>query len=246
MDTLFKYADVIKQAEEDIAHIQQKSPTNKTIRATYQMLYDTRMLKYVQKNQFEKIRSTYSRLATFKSLNYLCKKGWLEERVKGVYTTADKTLPVLKAKGFNIDTLPKIISGKGMLNEIQNTEVLIQVMKLKYFKALLYPSFGIEKVWLRPDALLVRLDEENKRYKLTFLEIEAKKPDWERYIDRKREKYMRLAHDREFYTKWLTFAKKLGFPQPGISTIKFSVYFIGNIQRDFGSGFKFLKEVSNE
>ncbi len=246
MDTLLKYADFIKEAEEDIASIQQQSATNKTIKATYQMLYDTRMLKYVSKDQFKKIRSTYNRLSTLKSLNHLCKKGWLEERSEGVYTTADKTLPVLKAKGFNIDILPKNLSGKGMLNEIQNTEVLIQIMKLKHFKALLYPSFGTEKVWLRPDALLLRLDEENKRYKLTFLEIEAKKPDWEHYIDRKREKYLRLAHDKEFYTTWLTLAKKLGFPQPDISTIKFSVYIIGNIQKDFGSGFKFLKEVSNE
>lgn len=243
MDTLFKYADLIKEAEEDIASIQQQSATNKTIKATYQMLYDTRMLKYVSKDQFKKIRSTYGRLTALKRLKHLCKKGWLEERSEGVYTTADKTLPVLKAKGFNIDILPKIISGKGMINEIQNTETLIRAMKVKHFKALLYPSFGEEKVWLRPDALLVRLDEEQKRYNLTFLEIEAKKPEWEQYILSKKEKYMRLAHDKEFYTIWLKLAKKLGFPQPDISTIKFSVYIIGNIQRDFGNGFKFLKEV---
>jgi len=246
LDTLFKYADLIKEAEEDIASIQQQSATNKTIKATYQMLHDTRMLKYVSKEQFKKIRSTYNRLSTLKSLNYLCKKGWLEERSEGVYTTADKTLPVLKAKGFNIDILPKIISGKGMINEIQNTETLIRTMKVKHFKALLYPSFGEEKVWLRPDALLVRLDEEQKRYNLTFLEIEAKKPEWEQYILSKKEKYMRLAHDKEFFTTWLKLAKKLGFPQPDISTIKFSVYIIGNIQRDFGNGFKFLKGGLNE
>lgn len=246
MDTLFKYAEVIKEAEKDVAFIQQKSATNKSIKATYQMLYDTRMLKYVQKHQFKKIRSTYNRLTSLKSLKYLCKKGWLVEGTEGVYSTADKTLPVLQAKGFNIDILPRIISGKGMHNEIQNTEVLIQAMKLKHFKALLYPGFGAQKVWLRPDALLVRLDQDNKQYKLTFLEIEAKKPDWERYIERKREKYEKLAQSIEFYDKWLTLAKKLHFPQPNISSIKFSVYIIGNIQKNFGNGFKFLKEVSNE
>lgn len=119
-------------------------------------------------------------------------------------------------------------------------------MKTKFFKALLYPVYGLQKVWLRPDALLVRHDHENNRYKLTFLEIEAKKPDWHNYIEQKRLKYLRLAKDIEFYNMWLILAAKLGYPQPDISSIKFSVYIIGNIQKNFENGFKFLKEVPSE
>lgn len=233
----------LKEAEQDLLSIQQQSRTNKSLTATYEMLYNTRMLKYVRKDQFVKIRKTYGRFTSKKSLDVLRNKGWLEERMPGVYSTADKTLPVLKAQGYNIDILPKTISGKGMTNEIQNTESFIELMKTKHFEALLYPKFGEQKVWLRPDALLVLHDKENKRYKLTFIEVEAKKNDWHNYIENKREKYLRLAHDIEFYNTWLTFAKKLRFPQPDISKMKFSVLIIGNITKDFGTGFKFVSHV---
>lgn len=246
MQNLFEHAALLKEAETDFSAIQQKSATNKTLKATYQMLYDMRMLKYVHKDQFVKIRSTYGRLTSKKSLLSLCQKGWIEERIENVYATSDKTLPVLKAQGLNIDILTKKISGKGMINEIQNTESFIQFMKIKHFHSLVFPVFGVQKVWLRPDALLVRCDEENRKYKLTFLEIEAQKSDWHNHIERKREKYLRLARDIEFYNMWLTLSKKLEFPQPDISTIKFSVYIIGNIQKNFETHFKFLKEVPSE
>ncbi len=246
MQNQFEHSELLKEAEVDFSSIQQKSLTNKTIKATYHMLYDTRMLKYVHKDQFTKIRTTYGRFTSHKSLSYLCDKGWLEERTENVYSTADKTLPVLQAKGHNIDILPRTITGKGLINEIQNTESFIKLMKIQYFKALLYPAFGVQKVWLRPDALLVREDEKNRRYKLTFLEIEAQKPDWQNHIEGKKEKYIRLARDIEFYNMWLILATKLGFPQPDISRVKFSVYIIGNISKNFGKGFTFLKEVTIE
>ncbi|MFZ1321399.1 MAG: hypothetical protein WAT71_07570 [Ignavibacteria bacterium] len=231
---------LLKEAEQDLLFIQQKSPTNKSLKATYEMLYYVRMLKYVHKKQFTKIRSTYARFSSQKSLDFLCHKGWLEKRMDSVYSTSDKTLPILKAQGFNTDILPVKISGKGMINELQNTESFIQAMKLENFKALLYPKFGEQKVWLRPDALLVLHDTTNKKYKLTFLEVEAKKSDWFNHILGKREKYLRLAQDIEFYNMWLILAKKLGFPQPDISTLKFSVFIIGSIKKDFGTGFKFI------
>lgn len=247
MTNLFDDLDLCKEAETDFLSIQQKSATNKTLKATYQMLYDMRMLKYVHKDQFVKIRGTYGRISTKKSLGILCEKGWIEARAENVYATSDKTLPVLKAQGLNTEILTRKISGKGMINEIQNTESFIHFMKIKHFHSLLFPVFGIRKVWLRPDALLVRRDEENKRYKLTFLEIEAQKPDWHNYIERKRLLYLRLARDIEFFNMWQILATKLGFPQPDISTIRFSVYIIGNIQKNnFENGFTFLKEVPSE
>jgi hypothetical protein len=231
----------LKEAEQDLLAIQQKSRTNKSLIATYEMLYKTRMLKYVRKDQFVKIRATYGKFTSQEKLDFLCDKGWLEERMKSVYTTADKTLPILRAQGFNIDILPRTISGKGMINEIQNTESFIGLMKLKHFEALLYPKFGEQKVWLRPDALLVLSD--SKRYKLTFIEVEAKKSGWDNHIEDKREKYLRLAHDVEFYKTWLILSRKLGFPMPDISTLKFSVLIIGSISKDFGTGFKFVPNV---
>jgi hypothetical protein len=233
-------AQQLKEAEQDLLSIQQQSRTNKSLKATYEMLYKTRMLKYVRKDQFVKIRTTYGRFTSQEKLDFLCKKGWLEERMKSVYTTSDKTLPVLKSQGFNTDILPLKISGKGMINEIQNTESFIQAMNMEHFKALLYPKFGEQKVWLKPDALLVLHDEENKKYKLTFLEVEAKKSDWNNYIQQKKEKYLRLARDIEFYNTWMILAKKLEFPHPEISTLKFSVRIIGSIKKDFGVGFNFI------
>ncbi len=233
----------LKEAEQDLLSIQQQSRTNKSLTATYEMLYKTRMLKYVRKDQFVKIRKTYGRFTSKKSLGILREKGWIDERMPGVYSTSDKTLPVLKAQGYNIDILPKIISGKGMVNEVQNTESFIGLMKMKHFEALLYPKFGEQKVWLRPDALLVLHDKENKKYKLTFIEVEAKKNDWHDYIENKKEKYLRLASDIEFYNTWVKLAKKLEFPQPEISTLKFSVLIVGSITKDFGTGFKFVTNV---
>ena len=236
-------AQQLKEAEQDLLAIQQKSRTNKSLIATYEMLYKTRMLKYVRKDQFVKIRATYGKFTSQEKLDFLCDKGWLEERMKSVYTTADKTLPILRAQGFNIDILPRTISGKGMINEIQNTESFIRLMKMEHFKALLYPKFGEQKVWLKPDALLVLHDEENKKYKLTFLEVEAQKSDWINYIEQKKEKYLRLARDVEFYNTWMILARKLGFQQPDISKLKFSVCIIGNIEKDFGTGFKFKRNA---
>ena len=234
-------AQQLKEAEQDLLAIQQKSRTNKSLIATYEMLYKTRMLKYVRKDQFVKIRATYGKFTSQEKLDFLCEKGWLEERMKSVYTTADKTLPILRAQGFNIDILPRTISGKGMINEIQNTESFIRLMTMEHFKALLYPKFGEQKVWLKPDALLVLHDTENGRYKLVFLEVEAKKSDWKNYIAHKKEGYLRLARDVEFYNTWSILAKKLGFPQPDISTLKFSVSIIGSIKKDFGIGFNFIR-----
>lgn len=235
--------ELLKKAETDFLSIQQTSPTNKSLAATYQMLYDTRMLKYVRKDQFVKIRGAYGRFTSQEKLNVLKERGWIEERMPGVYSTADKTLPVLKAQRKNIEILPKTITGKGMINEIQNTESFIGLMKMKHFKALLYPKFGEQRVWLKPDALLVLHDTLKKRYRLTFIEVEAKKNDWHNYIEDKKNKYLRLARDIEFYNTWLILAKKLGFPQPEISTLRFSVLIIGKISKDFGTGFTFMENV---
>lgn len=233
------YADLLKEAEQDLLSIQQESRTNKTIEAGYDMLHKVRMLKYVNKGQFTKIRTTYGRFTAQWKLDLLCEKGWLERRMENVYSTADKALPVLKAKGYNTDILLKKITGEGMINEIQNTEAFIRIMKIDHFKALMYPTFGIQKVWLRPDALLILHDEENKKYKLIFLEVEAKKPNWHDHIERKQKKYLKLAKDIEFYDKWKNMSCKLGFSIPDISTVKFSVSIIGNIQKNFGPGFNF-------
>lgn len=75
-------AQQLKEAEQDLLAIQQKSRTNKSLKATYEMLYKTRMLKYVRKDQFIKIRKTYGRFTSQKNLDFLCQKGWLEDRIR--------------------------------------------------------------------------------------------------------------------------------------------------------------------
>jgi hypothetical protein len=116
----------------------------------------------------------------------------MKEVSKDVYIVTDKALPVLQDVGYNIETLPAQPKGLGNINELLNTDVFIQALKLPNFYTLLYHKFSE----LEPDALLV-LKEEG-RYKLTFLEIEAKKPSWEQYLENKRDKYLRLASNLEF------------------------------------------------
>ncbi|MCX6121922.1 MAG: hypothetical protein NTX44_09915 [Ignavibacteriales bacterium] len=155
----------------------------------------------------------------------------------GVYVSTPRSLDILKEAGYDTRAVPKNFNGEGGINELNNTEVFIQALKLPDFKALLYPSFD----YLRPDALLVRAND--KAYKLEFLEIEASKAGWSDWLESKRINYLKLARDKRVYNYWKEKSYHLDLPVPSINTFKFSVVFVCKLKKDFGQGFNFLSSL---
>lgn len=159
----------------------------------YDMLYHISLLKYVRQSQLKIINKRYDKICSIKKLDRLIELGLLENPSMDIYKSTSKTLLLLKENGYQTKTLPKT-EGFGGINELNNTDVFIQAIKLPDFNTLLYPSFD----YIRPDALLVRGD--NVRYKLEFLEVEYHKPDWNNWLENKRINYLKLAKDREVFS----------------------------------------------
>ena len=205
-----------------------------TFSQLWQIFYYTRLFKYIHYRNYSQIKKSFNKICTYKKLQELCDLGYFKSPKHEVYCATNKVLPILKEAGYITDTLPSEPIGKGDINELNNTETFIKIIKQPYFYTLLYPNFK----YLIPDALLV-LKNENK-YKLTFIEVEQKKPDWERWIQKKRENYLKLAKDIQFYEYWKSICKLLNFSIPSLTDLKFNVLIYGNIKYDFGKGFIFI------
>lgn len=208
----------------------------------WKMLYHIRLLKYVRQPLLKIIDSKYQKICSLEKLKQYEELDLLKNTHENVFISTNKSLRLLKQVGFETALLPKNIKGEGDINELNNTEVFIQALKLPDFKILLYPSFGdINNPFLIPDALLIRLNKDS--YKLEFLEIEAKKPNWADVIENKRINYLKLANSKLAYSFWLDKCYHLGIKPPDIKEFKFSVNFIGKIKKDFGVGFNFVEEL---
>ena len=230
------YKKVVKVDE--LAHLV-PTKAGATFSQLWQIFYYTRMFKYISYRHYNLIKRSFNKICTINKLEELCRLGYLKSPQKEVYCATDKVLPILKEAGYMTDILPPESTGTGYINELHNTDIFVQALKLPHFYALLHHNFG----YLIPDALFVQMDSDNKRYKLTFLEIEAKKPDWANYIEKKRSNYLKLAKDIQFYNYWTATCKILGLSKPDISDLKFSVCFIGTIKKDFGKGFSFVEHL---
>jgi len=230
----------VKQEFEELVYQTNK---NKSYKLIWDILFYTRLLKYVHHEQYKEIRDRLRLAATKKDLSQLCTLGYLKEVISNIYCSTDKALHLLKKinypvpKGCNLDLLPKEPTGKAGINEMNNTKVFIQALKLTDFYALVYPHFE----YLIPDALLVQ--KKDQSYKLTFLEIEVPKSNWGSYLEDKHKKYLNLSHDINFYNYWLNACPKLCLPIPDIAKLKFSVCVVGNIKKDFGEGFTFTASL---
>ena len=184
------------------------------------------------------IKPAFNKICTANNLKKLCDLGYFKSPQKDIYCATDKVLPILRETDkFPVDTLPSEAEGKGSINELNNTEVFSRLFKKEEYYTLLYYDFG----YVIPDALMLQIDKNNRKYKLTFLEIEAQKPDWESYISLKRDNYFKLAKDTQFFDYWTNICTKLELPQPKINELYFSVMFIGKIKKDFGKGFNFIE-----
>ena len=132
---------------------------------------------------------------------------------------AEKTVTIwaLAAAGYETSLFPTEPVGKGDINELANTDAFIQALNLPNFRALLFPNFK----YLIPDALLVISDLD--RYKLLFLEIENKKPNWDEHLIGKKSKYERLGSDIAIYKYWLLCTSILKIRKPKVELFKFSI-----------------------
>lgn len=224
---------------DELAHLV-PTKSGATFSQLWQIFYYTRLFKYISYKHYIQIKSSYNKICTEKRLLKLCELGYLKSPQDDVYCATNKVLPILKEAGFNIDVLPNEPIGLGDINELNNTDVFVQAVKRKYFHSLLFPNFK----YLIPDALLVELDKENNKYKLTFLEIEAKKPKWNEYIVEKRHNYIQLSKSIEVYNYWSEVCLKIGFSKPKIEDFKFNVCFICSLKENFGNGFKFINSLN--
>lgn len=243
---MYYTSPILEDAMKKVNPVLQTSAKNGSYKLVWDLFYKTRLLKYVHHEQYPIIRKTFNKVSAEKKLKHLCNEGYLEECEKGkVFVATDLILPVLnELKEYNTNLLPKHKpSGKGDINELLNTQAFIQAVKLPDFYTLLYPTEFRESHNLIPDALLILKSKGEKKYKLIFLEIEAKKPNWVNTLVGKRDNYKLLSQDYRFYDYWKTTSEKIGLPMPDISQLKFSVNFICTLKKDFGSGFTFLNSL---
>ena len=203
----------------------------------WDMLYHIRLLKYFRQSDLKIINSRYAKICSVKKLDKLVELGLLKNTDNNSYVSTQLSLEILKEVGYNTKLVPKNFTGEGSINELNNTAVFIQALKLPDFKTLLYPSFE----YIKPDALLVRAND--KGYKLEFLEIEASKTGWDDWLEKKRISYLRLAQDRQVYAYWKDKCYHLGLTAPEIKDFKFSVSFICKLKKDFGTGFNFVDSL---
>ncbi|MDR3609985.1 MAG: hypothetical protein P4L27_05450 [Ignavibacteriaceae bacterium] len=208
----------------------------------WDMLYHIRLLKYIRRSQLKEIDSRYSKICAAHKLIRLVEVGLIKNTQEDIFISTYKSLNLFKQLKYPTVSLPKNISGEGSINELNNTIVFIQALKLKDFKALLYPTFYLDnKPFLKPDALLVR--SKGNQYKLEFLEIEASKPLWESWVEEKRINYLHLAQDKQAYAYWKSQCTYLDIIPPDIKDFKFSVSIIGEVKMDFETGFNFMERL---
>jgi hypothetical protein len=232
------YESVIKAVENDVA-----KGSGGSYSLFFDMLYDIRLLKYSTPEQLKKLNPRYDKLTG--KFNKYCELGFLKNTHDNVYIATDLIYDSLKVHCKNykksikdINLLPKQSKGLGDINELNNTDVFIQAIKLPDYLALLYPHFPeVPPSYIEPDALLVLKNE--TQYKLVFLEIEAQKPDWENHLYGKSKNYLRLSNDILVFKYWLNKSEILKLPKPDIKTFCFSVWVIGKTKFDFGNGFIF-------
>lgn len=220
----------------------------KTVRSYqqfYRLFYFIRLLKYSTQEQLKSIKfSGNSKVATKDILLKLVDLGLIDKinNSGDIFIPNETTDKIVQAVAYKTSGYFKLFAnlpkGKDAVNEIKNTEIFVQALKMKYYHFLLFPEFG----YVYPDALLVQKDGD--RYKLTFLEIEIKQSNWSERLDRMRENYLKLSNDIAVYEYWKDIAEKVNLKVPEINDFKFSVSIICDTERDWEEGFEFKKSLN--
>lgn len=210
-----------------------------SFRNIYRFLYFTRLFKYIPQSYYKNFKDDFSKIATKSKLKTLQDLGYLQEVSPKVYTATQKSVDLVKEVGFFVKYLPKLPEGEGKQNALNNTRVFIQATHLEGYKQIFFPDFP--NLGLEPDGLLFQ--QIGNKYSLIFLEVENSKPDWENYIEKKREKYLLLAQDLVFYHYWKRVCKDIELPIPTPEQFKFSVTIVCTLSKDFGEGFNFKQQL---
>jgi hypothetical protein len=208
-----------------------------------------RILKYATPDILKKISGKYDKIATKNNLVKLEELGYIKNtnsiEYKNVYIATDKVIPAIESLGINKILLPNKSTGKGDINQIGIADVVADILALdnsmeKYF--ILYPQFPKDKPFIKPDALFV--EKKTDKYRLVFLEIEAKKEDWENYVKDKIFNYYDLSKEISVYNYWKKYSKFLNLPCPKVNDFKFSIAFVGTILNYNIDGFSFINNIA--
>lgn len=213
-----------------------------TFQSIYRLLYFTRLFKYIPHTYYKNFKDDFSKIATKSKLKMLCELGYLKEVRLKVFIATQMSVDLVKQAGFFVKYLPKLPEGEGKQNALNNTKIFIQATHLEGYKQIFFPDFP--NIGLEPDGLLFQMID--NKYRLVFLEIENGKPDWENYINRKKEKYLLLSKDLVFYNYWKRVCKDIELPIPTTEQFKFSVNFVCSLNKQFGNGFRFITSLTNE
>lgn len=210
----------------------------------FELFYTLARVRYATPKQLQPLNH---RVATKTNLVRFCESGYLDgvSLVKNetAFYITDKTKQILANEGFNVKVLQKDFTGQTLIHPLKITDCILKLQGEEHFYNVFYPVFReapkYDKEFLRPDFCVVW--KNGNSYKIEFGEVETEKPDWINYLLIKKEKYQKLATDKNLYSLWWkSWANKLELPFCKETDFCFSVRCFGNIKYDW-EGWNFTK-----
>ncbi|NLM67496.1 MAG: hypothetical protein GX180_10035 [Enterococcus sp.] len=207
----------------------------------FELFYTLARVRYATPKQLQPLNH---RVATKTNLVKFCESGYLDgvSLVKNetAFYITDKTKQILANEGFNVKVLQKDFTGQTLTHPLKITDCILKLQGEEHFYNVFYPVFReapkYDKEFLRPDfcVVLKKKSVNIAHYKIEFCEVETEKPDWLNYLLIKKEKYEKLATDKNLYSLWWkVWAGKLNLPMCKEKDFCFSVRCFGNIKRDW-------------
>lgn len=201
----------------------------------FDLLYTLAQVRYATQKQLQPINH---RVCTKPNLVKLEALGYLKSIDLVSFHITEKTREILEREGYNTKILQGTYRAKDLTHALLITDAILKLNPWSVF----YPQFkeppDYRKEWLKPDACLIFKNDTN--YKIQFLEVEEKKPNWENYLLDKKSKYERLAGLSDlFFVWWKRRAENLGLPMGKIDDFGFSVLVVGGVKKEW-DGWNFI------
>ena len=169
--------------------------------ATWQNLYETLYhIATVRYSTPDLLRSAFPKAVWRRK----CATPKKLKAMAGTITATNKTIGFLdRYTDYNTQII-KPAQGEGDKDTLHNAEIFLRLIQLADFYALFFPEFyeqpSDKHPWLIPDAaLLLKTDQ---KAKLIFIEIERPKPEWEKHLWGKKQKYDRISQDIITWNEW--------------------------------------------
>jgi hypothetical protein len=198
--------------------------------STYKKFFDwmhiAAQLRYTTKDHLNRLNKQFG---TKKKLDSLRESGFLTAIRNGdVYVITEKSRKALEIEGYNTSILQKDFNGLSVNHEVKTTDAILNIINKDQFYAVFYYDFG----YVRPDAIVILRQPD--AYKIVFLEVEEEKKSWQTYLDDKKQKYCRLAEDKDIYDKWWqVWSNKLKLPYPTIEQFCFWIVACTNTEGEW-------------